>query len=462
MKSIRKINGVVWMIVAALLFAGCTGQPAQSPTAALATDLPATVAPAATATQLQEPTAAAPTQEVPVTAPDAAPTTDTAAPDASLPTAAPASAGEIPSTGESLRFDLIPSESKARYRVREQLVNLTLPNDAVGETDQVSGSITILPEGTVDTASSKFVVDLVSLVSDANRRDNFLRQNVLQTDQFPIAEFVPTAVSGLAWPLPESGPVNFQLIGDLTIRDVTREVTWDVNGTLEGSRGTVQAQTEFKFADFSLTQPRVPVVLSIEDRIILEVDGVLERSGAASLQEQDGEGQQSGGADVLDAPAAACTAPAPLTPPMTEGPYYKANAPERTSLRESGTVGTPITLTGYVLTTGCQPVANAVVDFWQTDGQGQYDNVGYGMRGQQRTDGQGRYFLETVLPGEYPGRTPHIHVKVQPPGGTVLTTQVFIPGAAGNATDRIFDPALLVTLDETGDAIQASFNFVVP
>ncbi|HZW02643.1 MAG TPA: hypothetical protein VFF68_01850, partial [Anaerolineaceae bacterium] len=112
-------------------------------------------------------------------------------------------------------------------------------------------------------------------------------------------------------------------------------------------------------------------------------------------------------------------------------------------------------------TTDCQPVAGAWLDFWQTDAAGQYDNAGYRLRGHQLTDENGRFELETVLPGEYPGRTMHIHVKVQPPNGDVLTTQLFFPGAAGNQTDRIFAEELLVELTETADGLRGDFNFIV-
>ena len=118
-------------------------------------------------------------------------------------------------------------------------------------------------------------------------------------------------------------------------------------------------------------------------------------------------------------------------------------------------------LTGYVLTTDCQPVPGAFLDFWQTDDQGAYDNAGYRMRGHQFTDENGRYSLETVLPGLYPGRTRHIHVKVQAPGTPVLTSQLFFPGDAGNQTDRIFDPALLVDVRKTPQGLVGMFNFVL-
>jgi protocatechuate 3,4-dioxygenase beta subunit len=145
------------------------------------------------------------------------------------------------------------------------------------------------------------------------------------------------------------------------------------------------------------------------------------------------------------------------TPEQTEGPYFISDSPERTSLLEAGTVGTPLVLTGRVLSTACQPVPRALLDFWQADGAGEYDLEGYGLRGNQFTDAEGRFRLETVRPGLYPGRTPHIHVKAQPEGGRVLTTQLYFPGESGNESDGIFDPALLVDLK--GEA--ARFDFVL-
>jgi len=165
---------------------------------------------------------------------------------------------------------------------------------------------------------------------------------------------------------------------------------------------------------------------------------------------------------TLPLPAAPeCSAPAPITLPMTEGPFFTPNSPERTSLLEPGITGTTLKLTGYVLTQDCQPVAGALVDFWQADTEGQYDNSGYQLRGHQFTDEAGRYQLETIMPGLYPGRTEHIHVKVQAPNGPMLTTQLFFPGVAENQSDSIFDPSLVVELEEAPAGEFATFNFVV-
>lgn len=149
------------------------------------------------------------------------------------------------------------------------------------------------------------------------------------------------------------------------------------------------------------------------------------------------------------------------TPSQTEGPFYKAGSPERTSLREPGLAGTPLTVTGYVFSTACQPIAHAWLDFWHADSNGNYDNAGFKLRGHQFTDQQGRYRLETIVPGEYPGRTRHIHVKVQAPGQPVLTTQLYFPGEARNSEDGIFSPELLMQVQSTANGQVGTFNFVL-
>lgn len=159
--------------------------------------------------------------------------------------------------------------------------------------------------------------------------------------------------------------------------------------------------------------------------------------------------------------APVCTAPAALTKPLTEGPYFKAGSPERTSLLDGGITGTKLTITGYVLTADCKPVAHALLDFWQANAQGQYDNSGYTLRGHQNTDAHGHYQLETIVPGLYPGRTEHIHVKVQAPNGPVLTTQLFFPDQASNQSDQIFDPSLVLPVQNVSGGLAAAFNFVV-
>ncbi len=156
------------------------------------------------------------------------------------------------------------------------------------------------------------------------------------------------------------------------------------------------------------------------------------------------------------------SASASLTPQLTEGPFFKAGSPERASLIDANTPGTKLVITGTVYSADCKPVAHALLDFWQADASGNYDNSGYNLRGHQYTDASGRYQLTTIVPGLYTGRTEHIHVKVQAPNGQLITTQLFFPGVAQNDSDGIFNPALLMVVQQGSDGEQALYNFVVP
>jgi protocatechuate 3,4-dioxygenase beta subunit len=165
-----------------------------------------------------------------------------------------------------------------------------------------------------------------------------------------------------------------------------------------------------------------------------------------------------------EAPVAAleCTAPVTPTSPQSEGPFYVPGAPGRADLVDEGMEGTVLVVSGFVVDTDCTPLANATVDVWQADAGGEYDNSGgYRLRGYVLTDASGRYAFRTVVPGEYPGRPEHIHVKVTPEGGSTLTTQLYFPGNTANEGDNIFSDDLLLDLSETTDGLAGSFTFVV-
>lgn len=147
---------------------------------------------------------------------------------------------------------------------------------------------------------------------------------------------------------------------------------------------------------------------------------------------------------------------------QTEGPYYTPGAPERTDVTD-GAPGTPLLVTGYVLDSSCSPIAGATVDVWQADGNGTYDNSGFVLRGIQTTGADGGYTLTTVIPGQYPGRTEHIHVKVTAPDGPTFTTQLYFPGSEANGGDRIYVPEMEIAIDSFDESsMRAHFNFVLP
>lgn len=257
-----------------LSFAVACGSP-NTPTASApaATSAPATVAPPAPTTA---PAAAKPTDTPKATLPaggqadapkPAAPTTAPMATPQATATAAPAAkaAGEM-------RLTLDPAATKARFRVKEQFANQTVMAEAVGETDKVTGQIVLDATGKINRDQSKFTVDMNSLKTDQAQRDNFIKRGTLGVSQFPTAQFVPTEIKGLAAPLPTSGEVQFQLVGDMTVRGITKPVTWDVTGKIEGQSLVGQAKTAFKFGDFGMEPPRVPILAAVEDNIRLELD----------------------------------------------------------------------------------------------------------------------------------------------------------------------------------------------
>jgi len=192
----------------------------------------------------------------------------------------PASAEAVPAQAKSstvagLRFVVAPMGNEVRYRIREQLVRVDLPNDAIGKTADITGGIVLTAGGQIIPSESKFVASVGSLKSDRDRRDGFVRSRVLETDQYPTVEFTPTAFRGLPKSLPTSGSHTFDLIGNLTVKGVTKLTTWRVKAEAKNGQVTGTASTAFTFSDFNIDQPRVPIVLSVADTIRLEYDFTL-------------------------------------------------------------------------------------------------------------------------------------------------------------------------------------------
>jgi len=260
------IRKQVLLSIAALLIIAACAAPSAAPTP-IARPIPAALA-SATAAKAE------PTVPVRATAVPADPTAGVKSSESSATAGAPAATASAPdpvaSTGK-LVLKLLSDGSKASYRVREQLAGRSLPNDGVGTTTSFSGSITFRPDGTIVPDQSAFTIDMRTLKSDESRRDGFIQRSTLQTGKFPTATFVPTAVDGLPSPLPTSGDVNFKLSGDLTVRGVTKPVTWDVQAAIAGRELTGAATTAFKFGDFGMNPPKVPIVLGVVDNITLEV-----------------------------------------------------------------------------------------------------------------------------------------------------------------------------------------------
>lgn len=256
-----RLGGMVVVILAGVALIGCSTGAGTTPIGA-PTDVPPTLS-AAT------PTTAAAAEANPTSAPS---TSESDASATNEPTASSSSGSD------TVTLVVVPAKSTVNYRVREQLAGVNLPSDAVGSTNAITGQIVGKMDGTIVSDQSKFVVDVTTLRSDQSMRDGFIQRTPLHTSQYPTVTFVPKSATGLPTSVSANGQASFQLIGDLTVKDVTKSTTWQATcQTTSATEGTCTASTSFTFEDFGLEQPRVGRVLSIEDNIKLEINLAFQR-----------------------------------------------------------------------------------------------------------------------------------------------------------------------------------------
>lgn len=173
-------------------------------------------------------------------------------------------------TGTSALYSIVSDQSEARYLAEEEFVGQGA-NTAVGTTSAIIGQIG-LDASNVPLTCSRFDVDLRTLVSDDSRRDNKLYEETLETGEFPLGTFILTSVEGLDGGLVDGQEATVTLIGNLTLHGVTKQVAWSATVTLSGDTLTGSAETSLNIADFDMSEPNSPLVLSIDDTIVLQVD----------------------------------------------------------------------------------------------------------------------------------------------------------------------------------------------
>ena len=275
----RASIGVVLLAILAATLAACSQQPEPQPTPA----------PAQAPTTAPSPPTATPEPPAQPTATAAPQPTATSAPEPTVePTPEPAA---MPSQDPDAKNTFILGEGTiARYKVEEELARQGF-FVATGETAEVVGRITFDDDGGVISDESGIVLQAATFRTDSDRRDRFVRERTLQTTEFPAISFRPTSVEGMPWPLDEaSGEVEFTITGELTIRDQTREVTWDVVAEF-GDEIKGIASVETTFEQFAMEKPSVAIVISVDDIIRLEIDfvGALAEAGAINVDGADDE-----------------------------------------------------------------------------------------------------------------------------------------------------------------------------
>ena len=203
-----------------------------------------------------------------IVAPTKAITTDISTPDNVGPTGIVEYEKDI--SKAPITVEISPG-SVARYRIEEQLARLTLPNDAVGETDALDGHLLFNESGDL-MSGSKLSLDVASLTSDEPRRDRYVRRNTLKSNSFPTIDFEVRSVGNLEWPIPTEGLHEFQIVGDLTVMDVTKEVSWEVSANVIQDSITGAASSVIDFETFGIDKPRLAFILSVDDDIRLELE----------------------------------------------------------------------------------------------------------------------------------------------------------------------------------------------
>lgn len=178
----------------------------------------------------------------------------------------------VPDPKKPQKLEIQPG-TKARYRVTEQLAGISFASDAVGTTEAITGALIVNPDGSF-AAGSKISVDLRTLTSDQSLRDSYIQTRTLETGKFPMMELVPKRTVGLPAPLAASNQAQagFQLVTDTTLHGVTKEITWNVVATLRPDGVAGRATTTVDFATFGMTKPSLARLLSVEDKIYLEIE----------------------------------------------------------------------------------------------------------------------------------------------------------------------------------------------
>jgi polyisoprenoid-binding protein YceI len=217
------------------------------------------------------PATAAPETAAPATAAPATETPATSAPTAPATTAAATAGTDVSGTwnvdttiGEFSYED--STGTFVGFRVAEELAGIGSV-DAVGRTPDVSGSLTI--DGTTLTAVT-IEANMASITTDDSRRDDRVL-GALDTDQFPTATFVLTEPVDLGPGATTGEPLGVDAVGELTIRDVTQSVVFPLQAQLVNDTIVVVGQLEVVFADYGVSVPSAPIVLSAEDRGPIEL-----------------------------------------------------------------------------------------------------------------------------------------------------------------------------------------------
>jgi polyisoprenoid-binding protein YceI len=294
--------------------------------------------------------------------------------------------------GNTRVYSIDAKQSVASYRVDETFFDFRGLVTVTGTTGAVAGDILVDSSNLANSQVGEIVVDISQLRTDDSNRDNAIRREWLQSALYPLAKFKNVQISNMPADVEDGKPFQFKMTGDLTVREATQRVTWDVMATLEGDTLSGKATTQIKMTQFGFQPPSLSA-LEVEDDVVLTLDFV---AVAADVADPTGSGEGA---------AADCA-------PNGRGPTRTMpidDAPVRSS------VGTGHVLTGVVRSSkGCAPIEGAKLIIWLANPQGIYDDD---HRGMVFTDASGKYRFESNFPGIYSEMPiPHIHLHISAEG----------------------------------------------
>jgi polyisoprenoid-binding protein YceI len=207
-----------------------------------------------------------------------------AATPAPAPTTAPAVATAVPAAPAPAgfrTFAIVPAESKATYIVDEEFFadarekyNIEAGQvKTMGSTQEIAGQLQLnLDDLSSPLGDNRFTVQINTLASDQALRDGWIRRNGPRLNDYPTAEFVATGIEGAPASYTEGEEVQFQLVGNLTMRDITQPATFDVTATLQGDTITGKATTRALLSAFGIDPPNFANTLVVGDEFTIEVD----------------------------------------------------------------------------------------------------------------------------------------------------------------------------------------------
>jgi polyisoprenoid-binding protein YceI len=191
---------------------------------------------------------------------------------------------EAETTGEVRTFRIIAEQSEASYQVEEEFFGRKLGLiTAIGRTRAIEGEFQVeFQDDEINLAGGRFVVDLRTLTSDERRRDQRIREQWLESNTYPFAEFSPMAIEGFPAGAAEGQAVSFKISGEMTIRQITIPLTFETTARLDGETLTGAATTRLFMRDFGFDPPEILGMLKVTDGVDVRVQFMAQETSEGS------------------------------------------------------------------------------------------------------------------------------------------------------------------------------------